>query len=77
LPAKKILPIVWIFEKKYPDLKKIPCKHRMRGLNKALIGNLGKVGVAPHPEVEALEGNIRVPKFSPATSESYKDDKGV
>ena len=44
----------------------------MKGLNKiTLIGNLGK-----DPEVQTLEGNIKVAKFSLATSESYKDDKG-
>jgi single-strand DNA-binding protein len=44
----------------------------MKGLNKVtLIGNLGK-----DPEVQTLEGNIKVAKFSLATSESYKDDKG-
>ncbi len=37
-----------------------------------LIGNLGK-----DPEVQALEGNIRVAKFSLATTETYKDDQGV
>lgn len=44
----------------------------MRGLNKVmLIGNLGK-----DPEVQTLEGGIAVAKFSLATTESYKDDKG-
>jgi Single-strand binding protein family len=44
----------------------------MKGLNKVLlIGNLGK-----DPEVQTLEGNIKVAKFSLATTESYKDDKG-
>ncbi len=44
----------------------------MRGLNKVmLIGNLGK-----DPEVQTLEGGIVVAKFSLATTESYKDDKG-
>ncbi len=44
----------------------------MRGLNKVtLIGNLGK-----EPEIQTLEGEIRVAKFSLATSESYKDKAG-
>jgi single-strand DNA-binding protein len=44
----------------------------MRGLNKVtLIGNLGK-----DPEIQTLQENIKVAKFSLATSESYKDDKG-
>jgi single-strand DNA-binding protein len=44
----------------------------MKGLNKVmLIGNLGK-----DPEVQTLEGNIKVARFSLATTESYKDDKG-
>jgi single-strand DNA-binding protein len=45
----------------------------MRGLNKVmLIGNLGADSV-----LWDLEGNVRVAKFSLATSESYRDDKGV
>ncbi len=45
----------------------------MRGLNKVtLIGNLGK-----DPEIQILQGGISVTKFSLATTESYKDDKGV
>jgi single-strand DNA-binding protein len=44
----------------------------MKGLNKVmLIGNLGK-----DPEVQTLEKNIKVAKFSLATTESFKDDKG-
>lgn len=44
----------------------------MKGLNKVmLLGNLGK-----DPEVQTLNGNIKVAKFSLATTESYKDDKG-
>ena len=44
----------------------------MKGLNKVmLIGNLGK-----DPEVQTLEGNIKVAKFSLATTESYKDENG-
>ena len=44
----------------------------MRGLNKVtLIGNLGK-----DPEIQTLEGNIKVAKFSLATTESYKDSNG-
>ena len=37
-----------------------------------LIGNLGADSV-----LRDLEVNIRVAKFSLATSESYRDDKGV
>jgi single-strand DNA-binding protein len=45
----------------------------MRGLNKVtLIGNLGK-----DPEIQILQGGISVTKFSLATTESYKDDKGI
>jgi single-strand DNA-binding protein len=45
----------------------------MRGLNKVmLIGNLGSDSV-----LWDLEGNVRVAKFSLATSESYRDEKGV
>ncbi len=44
----------------------------MRGLNKVtLIGNLGK-----NPEIQTLEGNIKVAKFSLATTENYKDSNG-
>jgi single-strand DNA-binding protein len=44
----------------------------MRGLNKVtLIGNLGK-----DPELQVLQENVKVARFSLATSESYKDDKG-
>ncbi len=44
----------------------------MKGLNKVtLIGNLGK-----DPEIQVLEGAIKVAKFSLATTETYKDDKG-
>jgi single-strand DNA-binding protein len=44
----------------------------MRGLNKVtLIGNLGK-----DPEIQNLENNVKVAKFSLATTESYKDDNG-
>lgn len=44
----------------------------MRGLNKVtLIGNLGK-----DPELQTLEGNISVAKFSLATTETFKDTKG-
>jgi single-strand DNA-binding protein len=44
----------------------------MKGLNKVLLlGNLGK-----DPEVQTLEGNIKVAKFSLATTEGYKDEKG-
>ncbi len=44
----------------------------MRGVNRVmLIGNLGK-----DPEMQFLEGNIAVAKFSLATSESFKDRSG-
>ncbi len=44
----------------------------MRGVNRVmLIGNLGK-----DPELQFLEGNIAVAKFSLATTESYKDKNG-
>lgn len=44
----------------------------MRGVNKVvLIGNLGK-----DPDMQFLEGNIAVAKFSLATTESYKDRNG-
>ncbi len=44
----------------------------MRGINKViLIGNLGK-----DPEIQYLEGNIAVAKFSLATSEKFKDKEG-
>jgi single-strand DNA-binding protein len=44
----------------------------MRGLNKVtLIGNLGN-----DPNIQTLEGNIKVAKFSLATTESYKDSNG-
>ena len=44
----------------------------MRGINKViLIGNLGK-----DPEIQFLEGNIAVAKFSLATTEKFKDKEG-
>ena len=44
----------------------------MQGVNKViLIGNLGK-----DPEIQFLEGNIAVAKFSLATSEKFKDKEG-
>ena len=44
----------------------------MRGVNRVmLIGNLGK-----DPDMQFLEGNIAVAKFSLATTESYKDRTG-
>ncbi|MEO7446147.1 MAG: single-stranded DNA-binding protein [Ferruginibacter sp.] len=44
----------------------------MRGVNRVmLIGNLGK-----DPDIQFLEGNIGVAKFSLATTESYKDRSG-
>ena len=44
----------------------------MRWLNKVtLIGNLGN-----DPNVQTLEGNIKVAKFSLATTENYKDSNG-
>ena len=45
---------------------------KMRGLNKVtLIGNLGN-----DPSIQTLEGNIKVAKFSLATTENYKDSNG-
>jgi single-strand DNA-binding protein len=52
----------------------VVCKEtdRMRGLNKVtLIGNLGK-----DPEIQILDGNIKVAKFSLATTETYRDTNG-
>jgi single-strand DNA-binding protein len=44
----------------------------MRGVNRVmLIGNLGK-----DPDVQFLEGNICVAKFSLATTETFKDRSG-
>jgi len=44
----------------------------MRGLNKVtLIGNLGK-----DPEINVLEGNLPVAKFSLATTETWRDKAG-
>lgn len=44
----------------------------MRGVNRVtLIGNLGK-----DPDVQYLEGNIGVAKFSLATTETFKDKTG-
>jgi single-strand DNA-binding protein len=44
----------------------------MRGVNRVmLIGNLGK-----DPDIQFLEGNIPVAKFSLATTESFKDRAG-
>lgn len=44
----------------------------MKGLNKVLLlGNLGK-----DPEIANLEGNIKVAKFTLATTEMYKDENG-
>ncbi|MEP6615163.1 MAG: single-stranded DNA-binding protein [Ginsengibacter sp.] len=44
----------------------------MRGVNRVmLIGNLGK-----DPDIQFLEGNIAVAKFSLATTETYKDRNG-
>ena len=44
----------------------------MRGVNKVvLIGNLGK-----DPDLQFLEGNIAVAKFSLATTETFKDRTG-
>ena len=44
----------------------------MRGLNKVtLIGNLGK-----DPEIQVLDGNVPVARFSLATSETYRDKSG-
>jgi single-strand DNA-binding protein len=47
-------------------------KKIMRGVNRVmLIGNLGK-----DPDMQFLEGNIGVAKFSLATTETYKDRSG-
>lgn len=44
----------------------------MKGLNKVtFIGNIGK-----DPEFKTLEGNVKVGKFTFATSDTFKDDKG-
>ena len=44
----------------------------MRGVNRVMfIGNLGK-----DPDVQFLEGNIAVAKFSLATTETFKDRAG-
>ncbi len=44
----------------------------MKGLNRiTLIGNLGG-----DPEVQTLDGGVKVAKFALATTETYKDDKG-
>jgi single-strand DNA-binding protein len=44
----------------------------MRGINKVIrVGNLGK-----DPEKTVFENNNCVVKFTLATSESYRDDKG-
>ena len=44
----------------------------MRGVNKViLIGNLGR-----DPDIQYLEGNIAVAKFSLATTETFKDRSG-
>jgi single-strand DNA-binding protein len=44
----------------------------MRGVNRVMIiGNMGK-----DPDVQYLEGNIGVAKFSLATTETYKDRSG-
>ncbi|HXB43099.1 MAG TPA: single-stranded DNA-binding protein [Puia sp.] len=44
----------------------------MRGVNRVmLIGNLGK-----DPDIQHLEGNIGVAKFSLATTETFKDRAG-
>ena len=44
----------------------------MRGINRViLVGNLGK-----DPDVQYLEGNIGVAKFSLATTETFKDRTG-
>ncbi|HMP93798.1 MAG TPA: single-stranded DNA-binding protein, partial [Phnomibacter sp.] len=44
----------------------------MRGVNKVmLLGNLGR-----DPEIQVLEGNIPVAKFSVATTETFKDKGG-
>jgi single-strand DNA-binding protein len=58
--------------KELTNLKAIIKTTIMRGVNKVmLIGNLGK-----DPELQYLEGNIGVAKFSLATTETYKDRGG-
>lgn len=44
----------------------------MKGINKTiLVGNVGK-----DPEVATLDGGVKVAKFSLATTDIFKDDKG-
>ncbi len=44
----------------------------MIGVNRVtLVGNLGK-----DPDIKELDGNIKVAKFTLATSENYKDKQG-
>ncbi len=44
----------------------------MKGINKViLVGNVGK-----DPEISTLEKGIKVAKFSLATTDIFKDDKG-
>jgi single-strand DNA-binding protein len=45
----------------------------LQGLNKVtLIGNLGK-----DPEINLIDGNVKVARFNMATSETYKDPSGT
>jgi single-strand DNA-binding protein len=45
----------------------------LQGLNKVtLIGNLGK-----DPEITVLDGNVKLAKFSLATTETFKDQTGT
>jgi single-strand DNA-binding protein len=54
------------------DPKDSTKRNYMRGVNRVmLIGNLGK-----DPDIQFLEGNIGVAKFSLATTETYKDRSG-
>ena len=68
--------LLWLgFENIKPNTKLISPtfeQKKMKGLNKVtLIGNLGK-----DPEVQVLEGNVPVAKFSLATTESYRNKAG-
>jgi single-strand DNA-binding protein len=63
---------VWLEFNPKDDLKNFFKFSCMRGVNRVmLIGNLGK-----DPDVQFLEGNIAVAKFSLATTETFKDRAG-
>ena len=62
----------WLFPQKSAIKNRENRLQFMRGLNKiSLIGNVGK-----DPEIHTLDKNIKVAKFSLATTESYRDDSG-